>query len=99
MEEKDTQLNNINSDFSKPILETELRSAIGNTKLNSAPGIDQIDNRVISSLPDEYLKIILMIYNDILAEGSFPEQWRQWLCSFLSWIRVAIDPFLYCHVC
>jgi len=77
MEDKDKQLGSVNHELEKAFVETELHSAIKGAKLNSAPGIDQIDNRVISSLPKEYLDIMLSIYNNILATGSFPEQWKQ----------------------
>jgi len=77
MEEIDTRLPNINLELGKPFTEIELDIAINNTKLGSAPGIDQIDNRVISSLPHEYRSQLLKIYNDILSEGTFPEQWNQ----------------------
>jgi len=77
MEVEDDQLNNINYDLGKVFSETELYSAIRKMKLNSAPGIDQIDNRVISTLPNEYFNIILAIFNNILIEGSFPIQWKQ----------------------
>jgi len=50
--------------------------AIKNMKLKSAPGIDQTDYNVISSLPCEYLNLLLKIYNNILFEGSFPNQWK-----------------------
>jgi len=77
MEIRDEQLGNVKHELGQPFVETELRSAINSVKLNTAPGLDQIDNRAISSLPYEYLDIILTIYNNILIEGSFPDQWRQ----------------------
>jgi len=77
MVSKDEQLDNVNYKLEQPFTDTELRSAIKCLNLNSAPGIDQIDNRVISSLPSEYMDIILSIYNYILIEGSFPNQWKQ----------------------
>jgi len=77
MEAEDHQLNGINFDMGKVFSETELYAAIKKMKLNSAPGIDQIDNRVISTLPNEYYKIVLAIFNSILVEGSFPTQWKQ----------------------
>jgi len=73
MEDRDDHLDNLNCELGKTFVEAELYSAIKCVKLNSAPGIDQIDNRVISSLPNEYLNIILTIYNNILVGGSFPD--------------------------
>jgi len=77
MEEIDTRLPNINHELDKPFTIVELNIAINSTKSGSAPGIDQIDNCVISSLPHEYQIHLLKIYNDILTEGTFPEQWNQ----------------------
>jgi len=51
-------------------------AAIKNMKLKSVPGIDQIDYNVISSLPREYLNLLLKIYNNIFYEGIFPDQWK-----------------------
>jgi len=70
-------LPNINHDLGKPFTEIELNAAIRSMKLGSAPGIDQIDNHVISTLPDEYRTYLLKIYNDILSKGIIPEQWKQ----------------------
>jgi len=53
MKRRDDRLLNINYELEKPCIEIELNTAIGSMKLGSAPGIDQIDNHVISSLPDE----------------------------------------------
>jgi len=77
MEERDKQLSYVNRKLKKSFLEVKLNTAIKNTKLRSAPGIDQIDYNVISSLPCEHLNLLLKIYNSILSEGSFPNQWEQ----------------------
>jgi len=74
METRDLQLRNVNHELGLPFVDTELRSAIKSAKLNTAPGADQIDNRVIFSMPSEYHSIMLSIFNNILAEGSFPVQ-------------------------
>jgi len=77
MKEKDTQLPNINLELDCPFTITELNTAINKTKSGTAPGIDQIDNRVISTLPHEYRIQLLKIFNDIFTNGTFPEQWNQ----------------------
>jgi len=77
IEERDKQLSYINRDLEKPFIEVKMNSAIKSMKLKSAPGIDQIDHKVISSFPYKYLDFIVKIYNNILSEGSFPEQWKQ----------------------
>jgi len=48
-------------------------------KLNSAPGLDQIDYNIISSLPNEYIHLLLQIYNNTLFERTFLTQWKQFL--------------------
>jgi len=64
---------------------SELNLAIVNTKHNSAPGLDQIDYTIISSLPPEFhIRILLQIYNHIFDEGSFPIQWKQSLVVLIS---------------
>jgi len=78
MKERDTQLLNINLELDKSFTINELNIAINKMKLGSAPGIDQIDNRVISALPHEYRIHLLNIFNDIFKiKGTFPEQWKQ----------------------
>jgi len=84
MKERDTQLPNINLELDNPLTPTELNIAINKAKPRSAPGIDQIDNRVISTLPYEYRTCLLKIFNDILTNGSFPEQWKQSLVVLIS---------------
>jgi len=54
MEEKDHKIPNINLDLEKPFNEIQMQVAINSAKLKSAPGIDQIDFNIISSLPNEY---------------------------------------------
>jgi len=50
---------------------------VSNLKLNSAPGLDQINYNVIFSFPNKYSQLLLQIYNNILSEGTFPSQWKQ----------------------
>jgi len=76
LEDADKHHSIINSNLDKPFQEIEMDTAIQNMKLKSAPGMDQIDYNVISSLPREYLKLLLKIYNNILHEGIFPNQWK-----------------------
>jgi len=75
LEEADKHQTNINCNLDNPFLESEI-TVINNMNLKSAPGIDQIDYSVISSLPREYFKLLLSIYNKILYEGVFPDQWK-----------------------
>jgi len=52
-----------------PFTETELNIAVSNLNSQSAPGLDQLDNKVILSLPIEYQQTLLQIYNNIFSEA------------------------------
>jgi len=60
-----------------PFTETELNIAVSNLNFKSAPGLDQLDYKVILSLPYEYRQTLVQIYNNIFSEGLFPDQWKQ----------------------
>jgi len=55
-----------------PFSKVELTSVIRFLKIRSSPGLDRVDNRMLSLLPDEYLEILLDIFNHIFDSGSFP---------------------------
>lgn len=55
---------------------TELVSHIKNLKLKSSPGLDRIDYKMICLLPNQYLPILLDIFNSIFKEGAFPDSWQ-----------------------
>ena len=42
-----------------------------------AVGPDEIHNEFLKQLPDESVKCLLKLYNDIWVNGTFPETWRQ----------------------
>jgi len=62
--------------FDDPFTIQELTSAIRNLKIHTSPGFDKIGDRMLSLLPEEYLSILLDIYNSIFDSGSFPDTWR-----------------------
>jgi len=75
--EEDFNTPNLHKEFEYPFTKSELDTAVSNLKLNSAPGLDQIDYNVISSFSNKYSQLLLQIYNNILSEGTFPSQWKQ----------------------
>ena len=54
----------------------ELRAALAHTK-NSAPGPDGIPYIVLRNLPSTALKSLLVVYNRIFKENSFPSHWKE----------------------
>lgn len=62
--------------FDYPFTIVELTSVIRSLKIRSAPGLDRIDNRMLSLLLDEYLLILLDILNHIFDSGLFPVSWQ-----------------------
>lgn len=76
MQEQDLNNEDVSLELDRQFSLEELEIAIASSKTNSAPDLDQIDNRIIGRLPSNYKEILLLIYNMIFAEGSFPEPWK-----------------------
>lgn len=53
----------------------ELEHVLNSLKKTSAPGLDQIDNLVLSILPQSYRHIMLRILNNLFAYKLFPKPW------------------------
>jgi len=66
-----------------PFSMRELELAIHSSKKKSSPGLDRIDYNIIRSIPSDLLTILLSIYNDLYAQGLFPESWRSSLLIFV----------------
>jgi hypothetical protein len=78
-------LDNTNGD---PFLDTpldieELNSAIDSVKVESSPGLDSINYKVIKYLPEEMRKLLLTLYNEILQTGGFSNEWKQYAIFFI----------------
>lgn len=52
-------------------------------KNNSAPGLDQIDHRIIKAFPDNIKEIILLLFNRVIEEGIVPNYWLQTYMTFI----------------
>ena len=53
----------------------ELKSCLSELS-NTTPGPDQIHNEILKHLPDETLKLLLNIYNNLWHTQTFPNNWR-----------------------
>lgn len=62
-----------------PFTLSELNSTLGSLKISSSPGLDQIDYRIIRSLPSQYHETLLTLYNSLVQHKSFPEDWSRTL--------------------
>lgn len=54
----------------------EIKLAISKLKTNTSPGPDQIVNEMIKKLPEEAVKHIQKIYNQIWTLNQFPNKWK-----------------------
>ena len=64
-----------NTQFNK--IKYNLEKKKMNFTYNSAVGPDEIHNEFLKQLPDESVKCLLNIYNNICTSCMFPETWRQ----------------------
>lgn len=62
---------------------TELMHALDNTNKKSAPGHDKINYEIIFALPEFIKRVLLDIYNDVIQNGVFPIEWKNYLCFFI----------------
>jgi len=83
LEKENINCCNINKELEIPFSITEMNAAVSCIRLKSAPSLDQIDYNIITSLPCEYTQFLLQLYNNILSEGVFPIQWRQFLVALI----------------
>ena len=61
--------------YNKDFTLDELQNAI-NELSDTAPGPDNIHNKIIKNLPKESQNLLLSIYNDIWNTQTFPESWH-----------------------
>jgi hypothetical protein len=78
-----TQAPAFDHDNQDPFLDSEytiqeLHFAIRNLRVQSSPGRDGIEYLIIRNLPNEALEILLEIYNDILKQRVFPDDWKKY---------------------
>ena len=78
LEKKKIKFSSNNSEeCNKRFTLTELVDSIKKKSNDSAVGPDEVHNEFLKQLPDESVKCLLKLYNDIWVNGTFPETWRQ----------------------
>ena len=50
---------------------------LNNLKIHKAPGPDGLSARVLKECSSEIAPILALIYNEMLAQGTVPDDWRQ----------------------
>jgi len=76
----------VNDPFSmidNPFTTRELESAIYSSKSRSSSGLDRFDYNIIRSISSNLLSILLNIYNELFAQGLFPDSWNLSLIIFV----------------
>ena len=63
-------------EYNKPFTLTELVDSIKKSN-HSVVGPDEVHNKLLKQLPDEWVKFLLKLYNNIWVNGTFPEARRQ----------------------
>jgi len=66
-----------------PFTFKELEMAIYSSKIKSSPGLDRFDYKIIRAIPTELLAILLEIFNELFAQGLFPDSWKSSLIIFV----------------
>lgn len=74
---------NIQRWLDDPINIDELKLVLKSFKLQSSPGLDQIDYKIISCFPGHYLEFMVGLFNRILQCGVFPDSWKQSIVIFI----------------
>ena len=66
-----------------PITGNEVSIAIKEAKRHSAPRLDQVYNKIISSLPKKFTDALVEIFNGFLDTGVVLESWKKALVIFI----------------
>ena len=67
---------NNSEEYNKPFTLTELVDSIKKSN-HSVVGPDEVHNEFLKQLPDESVKCLLKLYDNIWVNGTFPETWTQ----------------------
>lgn len=62
--------------INKNISKIEFDTALHTTKNTSSPGHDEINYHAIKNLPDHLTYELINIYNKVLKEGKYPNDWK-----------------------
>jgi hypothetical protein len=83
MHTEDFRTANLCASLDLRISTQEVYLALKSTKKRSAPGIDQIDGRILKALPADYINQLTKIFNGLFLQGAFPEEWSESLVIFI----------------
>lgn len=61
----------------RPTSVEEVQDIIKRLKPKKAPGSDRISNKILKILPIHILTLLVAIFNTLLKECSFPDQWKE----------------------
>lgn len=81
---QDCSRENIQLRMDQSLQLNKIQAAIRSSKPDSAPGLDMIGYDIIHLLPVFAVEQLLIIFNNFLREGCFPETWLQTLVIFIS---------------
>jgi len=76
---EDVSSSSTNSWMDAPFFPQEMDASITACRMNSSPGLDQFDCRIIAALPSDIRSILLDIYNELYGNGQFPSTWYEFL--------------------
>lgn len=73
----------MNHELEVPLSFEELNYALSKVNLKSSPGKDKINYEIIEHLKENFKRVLLDIFNDLLFEGKFPEEWKNYVLNFI----------------
>lgn len=79
----DTTNDKICLELDNEISLNEINFAIKNTKVETAPGLDQISMEILLHLPDSYISYLTNIYNCLFKSGTIPTSLQKSLIVLL----------------
>ncbi|KAJ8912314.1 hypothetical protein NQ315_005918, partial [Exocentrus adspersus] len=59
------------------VTKEELQEVIGKMKMGKAPGPDGLTTEIWKAIMKRYPEILVNMYNKLLAEGRFPDPWKE----------------------
>ncbi|KAM7295717.1 uncharacterized protein ISCGN_020989 [Ixodes scapularis] len=65
-----------NEELDAPITEAEVRAEILGLKTKSAPGPDEITNKILRNLDNDSISALTEYMQDIWTKGHLPRQWK-----------------------
>ena len=76
-------------EYNDPITRQELDAVLQDLK-DSAPGPDEVHNKMLKNLPEEGKVFLLEFLNKVFQEGDFPDDWR--LAHVIPLLKDGKDP-------